>query len=270
MPPKTVDEISLKGNSGTVTNYLVLGVNPNDHLADTNILISVNTKTRTIQIISLMRDVLVQIPRDGGAVMEWKLNAAHSWGRIPGHRTMIEKNFRLNIDRYVTMDFGVFSFAIDQIGGVDIEMTAEEARHFGVGSAAGTYHLDGETALDYSRERHVATLDGNNDDWGRTERQRRVVEAAFNKAKQNPLDIGLKLPDIVAQANIVTTMRKDELVELAIQGLMEYKDYAIESHVIADHGTYRSKSGPYGSALELTDPVQTVLTLHEWIYGKEQ
>ena len=108
---KTVDEISLKGNSGTVTNYLVLGVNPNDHLADTNILISVNTKTRTIQIISLMRDVLVQIPRDGGAVMEWKLNAAHSWGRIPGHRTMIEKNFRLNIDRYVTMDFGVFSFA---------------------------------------------------------------------------------------------------------------------------------------------------------------
>ena len=267
---KTVDEISLKGNSGTVTNYLVLGVNPNDHLADTNILISVNTKTRTIQIISLMRDVLVQIPRDGGAVMEWKLNAAHSWGRIPGHRTMIEKNFRLNIDRYVTMDFGVFSFAIDQIGGVDIEMTAEEARHFGVGSAAGTYHLDGETALDYSRDRHVATLDGNNNDWGRTERQRRVVEAAFNKAKQNPLDIGLKLPDIVAQANIVTTLRKDALVELAIQGLMEYKDYAIESHVIADHGTYRSKSGPYGSALELTDPVQTVLTLHEWIYGKEQ
>lgn len=51
---QTVDEISLKGNSGTVTNYLVLGVNPNDHLADTNILISINTKTRTIQIISLM------------------------------------------------------------------------------------------------------------------------------------------------------------------------------------------------------------------------
>lgn len=133
-----------------------------------------------------MRDVLVQIPRDGGAVVEWKLNAAHSWGRIPGHKAMVEKNFRLEIDRYVTMDFGVFSYAIDQIGGVDIEMTAEEARHFGVGSAAGTYHLDGETALDYSRERHVATLDGNNDDWGRTERQRRVVEAAFNKATQKP------------------------------------------------------------------------------------
>ena len=118
----------------------------------------------------------------------------------------------------------------------------------------------------------MTTLDGYDDDWGRTERQRRVVEAAFNKAKQNPFDVGLKLPDIVAQANIVTTMRKDDLVELAVQGLMEYKDYTLENHVIADHGTYRGKTdmSSYGSALELTDPVQTVLTLHEWIYGKEQ
>ena len=53
---------------------------------------------------------------------------------------------------------------------------------------------------------------------------------------------------------------------------MEYKDYTLENHVIADHGTYRGKTdmSSYGSALELTDPVQTVLTLHEWIYGKEQ
>ena len=269
---KTVDEISLKGNSGTVTNYLVLGVNPNDHLADTNILISINTKTRTIQIISLMRDVLVQVQNQSGTWVEWKLNAAHSWGRIPGHKAMIEKNFRLEVDRYVTMDFGVFSYAIDQIGGIDIELTAQEAQAFAGGSTAGTYHLDGEAALAYSRERHMTTLDGYDDDWGRTERQRRVVEAAFNKAKQNPFDVGLKLPDIVAQANIVTTMRKDDLVELAVQGLMEYKDYTLENHVIADHGTYRGKTdmSSYGSALELTDPVQTVLTLHEWIYGKEQ
>lgn len=269
---QTVDEISLKGNSGTVTNYLVLGVNPNDHLADTNILISINTKTRTIQIISLMRDVLVQVQNQSGTWVEWKLNAAHSWGRIPGHKAMIEKNFRLEVDRYVTMDFGVFSYAIDQIGGIDIELTAQEAQAFAGGSTAGTYHLDGEAALAYSRERHMTTLDGYDDDWGRTERQRRVVEAAFNKAKQNPFDVGLKLPDIVAQANIVTTMRKDDLVELAVQGLMEYKDYTLENHVIADHGTYRGKTdmSSYGSALELTDPVQTVLTLHEWIYGKEQ
>lgn len=43
---------------------------------------------------------------------------------------MIEKNFRLEVDRYVTMDFGVFSYAIDQIGGIDIELTAQEAQAF--------------------------------------------------------------------------------------------------------------------------------------------
>ena len=161
--------------------------------SDTMILLSLNTKTDELIMTSFMRDCYVDIPNNG-----WdKLNAAYVYGGPSLLMDTIEKNFNVRIDDYVTINFNSFASIIDAVGGVDIDVSDEEAsavndvlisevnelmgddRMDDLLTSGGKLHLNGKQALSYARIRYV---NGGND-FERTQRQRTIVNAVINKAK---------------------------------------------------------------------------------------
>ncbi|MBQ9826381.1 MAG: LCP family protein [Firmicutes bacterium] len=165
--------------------------------SDTMIICSVNTKTKDIKLTSLMRDMYVQIP----GYSKNRLNAAYIFGGMSLLDEVIEKNFGVKIDGNIAVNFDSFLEAMTAVGNLDIELTKQEATHLNSDEAyrqlkwnlaEGVNSLTPEQVLAYSRIRKVGQ-----GDFDRTERQRKVIIAAFNKVKKLPLTEILSLADKV-------------------------------------------------------------------------
>lgn len=177
-------------HDSSVKNILLLGVDArsNDNAetsrSDTMMLISLDSKHHCIKMVSFLRDTWVYIPSLG---YEQRLNAACSSGGYEGVVGAIEYNFGIDIDGYVVADFEMFKTLVDSLGGVEVEVTAEEAdevtghpmRYGNVTLNEGQYKLTGEQALAYCRIRKIDT------DFNRTQRQRTVMSAILSKAKKS-------------------------------------------------------------------------------------
>ena len=136
--------------------------------ADSIIVVSINKLNNNIKLVSLSRATYVSIPGHGNA----RLNAAHAYGGSKLLIDTIEQNYKIRIDHYVSIDFNGFIKAIDTLGGVDIALTGTVVK------GAGTYHLNGNEALEYARLREIDS------DRVRTERQRTILMAIFAKFKK--------------------------------------------------------------------------------------
>lgn len=174
------------------------------------------------------------------------------------------------------VNFVVFPIAVDAMGGIDIYMTAQEAskvcvasqkledweRGFKrIGTESKVYHLNGYQALQYSRIRHIDS------DFNRTGRQRKVIEQLIGKAKTMSFGtLNTILNQVLPQ--VATNMSGDELMGYALNA-GTYANYAIDtSFHLPEKGKYRGWKLPDGGAsLQLTDPVESVKSLHEWIYN---
>ena len=150
--------------------------------ADSIIVVSINKLNNDIKLVSLSRATYVSIPGHGNA----RLNAAHAYGGSKLLIDTIEQNYKIRIDHYVSIDFNGFIKAIDALGGVDIALTESEVKALSpilkqngsVVKGAGTYHLNGNEALEYARLREIDS------DRVRTERQRTILMAIFAKFKK--------------------------------------------------------------------------------------
>lgn len=266
-----VSGVVVKGNTNDVTNFLLLGIDEraNSHRfvgrSDTTMILSVNKKTRTIKLISLLRDTWVTIPgrdKNGDGKDDYaKLNAAYAYGGFSLLSKTIEQNFRLKIDEYVAVNFGAFPIAVDALGGVDLALTAGEAKIVGVGGGkAGTYHLNGERTLTYARIRHLDS------DFGRTARQRKVVTALINKAKgMNVVTLNNILYKVLPE--VKTNMTSDEFLGFTIN-VLTYAGYAVQSNYsVPQPKDYTGKYINGGAGLWLNDSRKSVVALHEYIYG---
>ena len=199
------DEVDLNGEDITtftaadVKNILFIGYDarPGETRgrSDSMIICSVNTKTKEIKLTSLMRDMYVQIP----GFSNNRLNAAYIFGGMSLLDEVIEKNFGIKIDGNVAVDFESFVEAMTAVGNLDITLTKEEAvylnnepqyRDLNWKLKEGVNSLTPEQALAYARTRKVGR-----GDFERTERQRTVIIAAFNKVKQLPLKDILSIAD---------------------------------------------------------------------------
>ena len=156
---------------------------------DCIIVASLNNETKEIKMVSVYRDTLLDLSE--GTYQ--KCNAAYSYGGPVLAINMLNMNLDLDIQDYVTVDFGAIADAIDLLGGVDIEVTEEElpyinqyipetANSAGKSanylSSAGLQTLDGTQATTYARIRSTA-----GGDFTRTERQRPCNREKFEKAK---------------------------------------------------------------------------------------
>lgn len=191
-------------------------------LADSIMVASFDTKNNKVGLISVPRDLYVQIP---GTNERAKLNAVYShWesgGRGQGlekMEEMLETVTGLKIDRGVAINFDGFKKLIDAVGGVDVRMPKgfAETQQFVEGNEcggqftlpAGTNHLNGEKALCYARAR-VQT-----NDFDRSKRQQAVLKALKDKmASLGTLaDFG-KLNNIlnIAGENVKTDLTPEEM-----------------------------------------------------------
>ncbi len=281
---KSVADIPVRGNEKGITNILLLGIDGKTYKSrsDTNMILSINDNTKTIKLISLLRDTYVSYPgrdKDGDGKDDWgKLNAAYAYGGHKLQSAMLEQNFRLKIDQYIGVNFEAFPKVVDAMGGVDIYMTKAELTQVpkaGVKAEpgapnfvsmsylgeAGTYHLDGYQALQYARIRHLDS------DFKRTERQRIVVEQLMEKAKTMNV---AQLTGVVWTAldYVDTNMSSDELLGFAVNSL-KYKDYDIDiSYYVPQPDAYVNKKyAGAGAVLVLKDPKASVEDLHRYIYG---
>lgn len=141
--------------------------------SDAMILCSLNPETGKVSIISFLRDLYVKIP----GYSDNRMNAAYAFGGFDLLKSTLYANFGITVDGCFEADFDGFAACIDLIGGVDITLSEAEANIVGGGAVSGYNHLNGRQTLTYARIRKIGT------DFGRTERQRKVILACLQKAR---------------------------------------------------------------------------------------
>lgn len=188
---------NLKGAASGRINILLLGIagkgKPGQNLTDTIIVLSINTKTNRVALLSIPRDLFVEIPK---AHFWTKINSVYQYGVVssPKNETeqiaplldVIKELTALNVDYYAILNFDGFQKMVDAIGGINIisERDFYDPTYPGPNYSyetfelkKGFHQLDGATALKYARERH-------NDpegDFGRAKRQQQVMQSFKNK-----------------------------------------------------------------------------------------
>ncbi len=280
-----VDPDSINLNSGgslrtdqDVINILLVGEEAiNDGSArgrtDSMMIATINTKQKALKLTSIMRDLYVAIP----GYSDNKLNAAYHNGGMPLLKQTIEENFDIELDGSVLVDFSGFEDIIDRLGGVDITLSANEAAYLNRTNyisnpiyrnvRAGTQTLNGNQALGYSRIRYVKT-ESESDDFGRTSRQRTVLNAIFEKYKSKSLpELVTILYDILplVTTDISKSTIMDYLATVVTLGATE-----LETLRIPVDNAY-SGSSVRGMSVLLPDTLQdNIDALHTFIFGSEE
>lgn len=280
-----VDPDSINLNSGgslrtdqDVINILLVGEEAiNDGSArgrtDSMMIATINTKQKALKLTSIMRDLYVAIP----GYSDNKLNAAYHNGGMPLLKQTIEENFDIELDGSVLVDFAGFEDIIDRLGGVDITLSANEAAYLNRTNyisnpiyrnvRAGTQTLNGNQALGYSRIRYVKT-ESESDDFGRTSRQRTVLNAIFEKYKSKSLpELVTILYDILplVTTDISKSTIMDYLATVVTLGATE-----LETLRIPVDNAYNGSS-VRGMSVLLPDTLQdNIDALHTFIFGSEE
>ncbi len=177
--------------------------------ADTMLLCSLNRKNGTVTIISFLRDLYVAIPEYG----HYKMNAAYAWGDMNLLNQTVLHNFGIPIHGDIAVNFSSFQKVIDTIGGVDVDLTASEARYLNPDRYhKGVNRLDGEAALTYARIRSIG--DG---DFDRTGRQQKVLDGIMARCKElsfGELDNLLQILLPMLETNMTPEQIKEYIADL--------------------------------------------------------
>lgn len=233
-----------------VVNILLVGSDKRDDTwagnSDAMILASINNNTKEIILTSIMRDTYVTIPNYGNN----KVNLAHALGGAPYLTQTIEANFGININYYASVNFNSFISIIDIMGGIPMYVTPAEVKvankyiddMYREGNIAekgeylpeegGNLYLTGTQALAFSRIRYVG-----NSDYERTERQRRVLEEVFTKARSLSLSQLTQIFNAVSPY-VTHNIPGDELMNLVLM-LPTLLSYEIVSDRIPYDGMYQ-------------------------------
>ncbi len=220
-------------NGKTRVTILLLGLDFRDWQeavgaprSDTMILLSVEPVTKQVSILSIPRDLWIDIP----GFQHNRINTAYSSGegnRLPGGgpglaMKAVESLVGVPIQYYAVVDFGTFERLIDEIGGVDV-LVKERVKISPIGRDshwldAKPYHLDGPDTLAYARTRK-----GSGGDFSRAERQQQVALAILDRVVGFDM-IGTliaKAPILYQQlaTGVRTNMSLDEMISLAWLGV---------------------------------------------------
>lgn len=164
--------------------------------SDSIMIASIDLKTKEINLVSLLRDTLVDIKGH----KKDKLNHAYAYGGAELALDTINTNFDLDIDKYLAVDFYSLAKVIDIIGGVDIDLKDYEVEEINKNlvelnkieeldkkadyiKGSGIKTLNGRQAVAYSRIRKKG-----NGDYERTERQRNVLKGLLKKYEEKEKD----------------------------------------------------------------------------------
>ncbi len=275
--------------SDDIMNILLIGSDTRDSSergrTDSLILLSVDQKKKRTTMTSFMRDCYVTLPDydldgDGrfyGEGDKCKLNAAYVYGGAELLMDTIEYNFDVAVDKYVYIDFFAFIDIIDAVGGIDLDITDEEAvgmqdpmreQNRYLKNDYGTdyltkggkgMHLNGNQALGYARLRYVG-----NADFQRTERQRIVISKLIETAKSSGIFKLDKFASAVC-SHIETNLTKWEFYKLIYRVPFIIK-YETKQLRIPGDDEYSYGTGWDGSSVLTVDFPGVIETLNREIY----
>ncbi|HEM6508736.1 LytR family transcriptional regulator [Streptococcus suis] len=194
--------------------------------SDSMILVTVNPKTKETNMMSLTRDIMVEIAEASGessGTVE-KLNHSYSYGQAPMAIATIEKMMDINIDRYIEINMDGLVELVDAVGGIEVNNTlgfpisiSEHEPAYTSIVQPGKQLVNGNQALVYARMRY----DDPEGDIGRQRRQREVITAIIKKLLQ--LDGFTQYKKILTA--ISNNMRTNiEISPATIPSLLGYKD----------------------------------------------
>lgn len=194
--------------------------------SDSMILVTVNPKTKETNMMSLTRDIMVEIAEANGessGTVE-KLNHSYSYGQAPMAIATIEKMMDITIDRYIEINMDGLVELVDAVGGIEVNNTlgfpisiSEHEPAYTSIVQPGKQLVNGDQALVYARMRY----DDPEGDIGRQRRQREVITAIIKKL--------LQLDGLTQYKKILTAISNNmrtniEISPATIPSLLGYKD----------------------------------------------
>lgn len=258
--------------------------------SDTIILVSINNDTKEVKMVSVQRDTYLQVEDDKYR----KCNYAYNHGGVETAIEMLNKNLDLNISGYVSVDFYAVAKVVDDLGGLDLEVTQkmidtnnpETGQNALAGYIAevehvlkyypnkeeywdrndcyfdkpGVYHMNGAQVVGYCRNRYAV-----DNDYGRAENQRTVIKLLVEKAKKANLK---QLNDICDDVfpEISTSLSLGQCVGMATA----VKDYEVTNSAGFPFALKtKTISSKIGSVVVPCTLTSNVVTLHEFLYDQE-
>lgn len=243
-----------KMTADDIINILFVGqaarAGEEETMADSTMLISINTYTKEITCMSILRDSFVKLPdykghQCGRAKFTVCYNLGYQWGGgTAGGMEMtnicLKDNFGIEVDYNVEVSFDSFIKMIDYIDGVDIDLTQAEADYLNKDTLyvkrtiePGVQRLQGMEALSYARMRKAAG--DSESDIKRTERQRKVVEALLEKFRYRSIADLNKWIDILLPM-VSTTMTPTDVTKLAARVLPIFSELKIKGATVPMEG----------------------------------
>lgn len=254
---KNVINILLIGSDEYTQGYVT------NSRSDLNMIISINKSEKTVKLVSLSRGIAIKMldgPYKGK--YEWLTNA-HRWA---GHEAVLQAlsdAFKIELDRYVRVNFQMASDVVNAIGGIEMEISEAEAKYFKRDRdwdfVVGMNTLSGWQALEYARCRAV------DDDWGRVVRQRRCVLAVVDKLKGSSFAQLNDLCDMVLP-RIQTNLTKTEIAELILYS-PKFLESEFDQMTIPIENSYGGMTVMSGSGGWALDYEKNNAALHEFLYG---
>lgn len=299
---ESVDPASLDLNENlpdNVVNILLIGIDTRDtdmegagQRGDVQLILSLNKDDGSVKLTSILRDLYVTIP---GYRNKNRINTSYERGGGELAMRTVNKNFEMNIEYYATINFYGLASIIDAIGGIDIELTRQEAKAINdyinknlkkggydnqgadyerqpLEKIDGTQHLDGVQAVMYARVRSI------DNDFARSARQRKLLELLLGKIMQDmTID---KLMGLIetSMPYVETNVGLNTMLELAL-GLLnggiiqraQQGESLIDQHRIPMDETWKYFKTEGGASVVVFRTVkrreENVQALHEFIYG---
>lgn len=190
--------------------------------SDVIMIASINKKTKDVKLVSVYRDTYMDLGEDLDGMN--KCNAAYAKAGAQAAVRMLNTNLDLAITDFVAVDWNAVTNIIDEVGGIELEITKEEIKELNKRIAetnkklgkdspeideTGKQLLDGVQVTAYCRIRHIA-----GDDFRRASRHRIVLEQTLKKVKKESIPTILGMVNSLA-GDISTSLSNDEMISLA-------------------------------------------------------
>lgn len=260
-------------SSKNVINVLLLGLDSDDAIenggrSDSMILVSLNKKTKQINLISFFRDAWCYTNAGGYDTFN-KMNASYYYGGPSGVIDTIEKNYKIDIDYYVAVDFSSFVDIINALGGVTVEVQQYEAEYINSTTLFNivpgpAVKLRGLEALCFARIRQSDS----DSDVSRTRRQRMVITSLFNSIKDASISQLNDVLDLLFQY-VKTDLTKMQIISYATQALANgWLNYELVSHsFLSEKDTFRT-GWVDGSSVVIMDFPLGAQRVQKAVYGE--
>ena len=241
---------------------------------DCVMLAIINQETKEATIMSIFRDTYVEMELDGVTKLN-KINQAY-YNEVENTLATINKNLDLNVTEYTTINFSSLYDIIDAIGGVEIEVDADELQYINpyikdVAMVAekpdekidlkepGTFNLNGVQAVAYCRIRYTE-----GGDYKRTERMREVFQQATDKIKKlNATELYKLIEKLLPEVR--TNIPVSEIPSLTQLNITNKFGWPYETEGVYMQNEY-NESDFYGPPVTLESNVER---LHKEVYHEE-